>query len=282
MLLREKGFKALPSYIHLRKDKGFNLASNFPASINIGNDNREGITNVLFQTDPNLTDSIARAFYDSHIEMENKIPTIKPNSRFYVCPACHEVYDKELFAGYNLCDGTAATPHKRTITEPKDWHPPLTDAGFNWLLGALERDLSSNLATGNYGEMKAGNVATAKEKLKLEKELMSNAHKMASFKINTLLGNVSQYVNPEFYMPPRKVSNLFSYSFVYEFIMGMTRNIYSVLSKGKGLAAVNAIATNRLVYEEHNEHEMGYSSKRQQEEEGQDLFSKLFGKVHNL
>jgi hypothetical protein len=53
------------------------------------------------------------------------------------------------------------------------------------------------------------------------------------------------------------------------------------LSKGKNLAAVNAIATNRLVYEEHNEHEMGYSSRRG-EGENQDLFSKIFNKSHNL
>jgi hypothetical protein len=64
--------------------------------------------------------------------------------------------------------------------------------------------------------------------------------------------------------------------------MGYARNIYAVLSKGKNLAAVNAIATNRLVYEEHNEHEMGYSSKRREDAENQDLFSKIFNKSHNL
>ena len=258
------------------------MPTNFPAQINIGSENREGITNTIFQVDPKLIDSIARVFYDSHIEMEDGAITIKPNSRFYECPDCHAVYDKELYAGYNFCDGTTENQHKKTITFPKDWHPRCTEAGFNFLLGSLERDLSSNLATGNYGERNVTDVHSAKDKMKLENLLMSNAHKMSCFKINTLLGNPKLYLNKEVYEHPNRISTFFSYSFVYEFIMGFTRNIYSVLSKGKGLAAVNAIATNRLVYEEHNEHEMGYSSRRGNEGESQDLFSKIFNKSHNL
>lgn len=258
------------------------MPTNFPAQINIGEGNHEGMINTIFQTDSKLIDSIARMFFDSHVAMEDGLVKIKPNSRFYVCKICKEVYDKELYSGYNTCDGTAAMPHPKTITDPKDWHPPCTNAGFNFLLGSIERDLSSNLATGNYGEKRASDVATAKEKLKLENLLMSNAHKMACFNINTLLGNPKLYLNKEIWEPPNRISSFFTYSFVYSFIMGYARNIYAVLSKGKNLAAVNAIATNRLVYEEHNEHEMGYSSKRREDAENQDLFSKIFNKSHNL
>ena len=254
----------------------------FPAQINIGGENREGITNTIFQVDTKLIDSIARIFYDSHIEMEGNEITIKPNSRFYECPICHAVYDKELYAGYNFCDGSPEHPHPKAITAPKDWYPKCTEAGFNFLLGSIERDLSSNLATGNYGETTPKDVSGAKNKMKLENQLMSNAHKMACFKINTLLDNPKLYLNKEVYEAPNRISTFFSYSFVYEFIMGFTRNIYSVLSKGKSLAAVNAIATNRLVYEEHNEHEMGYSARRGNDGENQDLFSKIFNKSHNL
>jgi len=259
------------------------MPTNFPAQISISNDNREGITRVLFQLDPNLLDSIARKFYDSHIELVDGKPSIRPNSRFYVCPICGAIYDKELYAGYNMCTGKAAHEHDPTITNPKDWNPPLTDAGFNFLLASSESALSSNLATGNYGETSTQDVRSAKEKMRLEKGLMSNAHKMASFMINSLIGNFPRYVNKEIYAEGNRISNFFSYSFDYSFIMEMSRNIYSVLSKGKNLEAVKEIASNRLVYEESNVHEMGYSSRKQdQEQQGNDWFNKIFGRQHGI
>ncbi len=270
------------------------MPESFPSAIQINNDNRESITKVLFQIDPNLLDSIARTFYDSHIEVSGENPTIKPNAKFYVCPyvekdengdvkfACNQIYDKEVYLGYSTCNGTLEHPHPRTITIPKDWHPILTDAGFNFILGALEMDLNGNLATGNYGEREVSNVAGAKNKMNLEKELMRNSHKMACFMINTLLGNIRLYINPEYYTPPKKISNLFTYSFVYKFVLSMTRNIFSVLSRGKSMDAVNAIATNRLVYEERAERQQGYSSTRQEEQSGKDMFGKVFEKIHGL
>ena len=253
----------------------------FPSEITINNESRESITNVLFQLDPELLDSIARTFYDSHIEVENGRPQIVANARIYKCPVCGERYDKNLYAFYAICEGTPEHKHERVATEPEDWHPMLTATGFNFIIGAIKWSVNSNLATGNYGEMRVRDVRSAKEKLNLEKQLLSNAHKMACFMINTLLGNIKLYINPEYYTAPRKISNLFTYSFVYEFVLGMSRNIYSVLSKGKGLEAVNAIATNRLVYEEHAQHEQGYTSSRK-EEERKSFFDKLWEETHGI
>jgi hypothetical protein len=248
----------------------------FPVSVSIANDNREGITRVLFQADPNLLDSLARSFFDSHVELVNNLPTIKPNARMYKCETCQALFDRELITNYAICDGIQEKPHTRSITVPQDWKPPCTNSGFNALLGAVERDLSSTLATGNYGDRVANDVSSAKQKLKLEQELLSRAYHMACSELNMLVGN------KDFMQPDIDLAQFFSYSFVYSYVMGMTSNIYAGLTKGKGLAAINALATNRVVYEEKQEHEMGYSNRRSPEQDAKNLFDKVFNTNHNI
>lgn len=253
------------------------MDSQFPISFSIQDSKPEGIIQVLFKLDPAILDGIARRFYDSHIEVENNVPKLVPNAHIYKCPICGAEYDRELTQNYSVCTGTQAKPHKRVNTIPKDWNPPLTQKGINFLLSVIETDLSSNLSTGNYGDAApVTRVSDAKEKLQIEKMLRRVAWAMASYHLFALLGN------KEFLSPNLNVKEFFSYSFCSNYIISMSMNIYSTLSKGKNMEAIEKLTSNRVVMEARNMNEMGYSSRHTPIEEGKTWLDKFFDKTHNM
>lgn len=229
-------------------------------TLNITEASREGLVNVIFKLDPKIIDYAFNTFYDSHIEnrgtAENPILDGVANSTYYECPICYQRKNRDtalVSQAYQVCNGTIDEPHQAVSTYPIDWRPILKKAGLRFILGQINIALNANIATGN----QSGSTGDEKNKTTLEERLRYLAWFQAYSALAVIVGYPSLYVS-DWVITEKKLHHIFSMGFCTNFIIDMSVNIVSNLTKGKGMATVSKVLETKVSTEANTHHDIAY------------------------
>ena len=229
-------------------------------TLNITEASREGLVNVIFRLDPKIVDYVFNTFYDSHIEnrgtSENPIIDGIANSTYYECPTCHDRKNRDtaiIAQSYQMCSGKMENPHTPISTYPIDWRPILKKAGLRFILGQVNIGLNTNVSTGNL----SGADGDVKNKITLEERLRYLAWFQSYSMLAVIVGYPSLYVS-DWVVEQKKLHNIFSMGFCTNFIVDMSYNILSNMTKGKNMATVSKVLETKVSTEANTHHDIAY------------------------
>lgn len=251
-------------------------------TISLDDQARQSIVTVMFSLDINIINWIGSTYYDAHtMKQENGSILLVPNAEFYECPKCKQVKSSntDIAKLYSECSGTKQKSHDTIPTKPLNWKPLFSKSGINYILGSIYAMINANIQTGNFGK----NELDVKKKAELDERLMwtafdSSVYSWASIlddrKTNVALWIVGEDGND------KKVIEVFNVGFLARELVNMTINIYSSLTKGKGMEAVSKLMESRS----HIEQEI--INRTQREETVEDIKKRthggIFGNIGNV
>lgn len=230
-------------------------------TLNITEASREGLINVIFKLDPRILDWTFNTFGDSHIENhgtdENPKLVGVANSTIYECPVCHSKKDKDtsvMSQMYTTCSGTKESPHAIQTTVPVDWYPILKNAGLRYILGQINSAINTNIATGNL----SGTTADMKNKMTFEERLRYLSWYQSYTMLCVIVGYPSLYIS-DWVINKKQLNSIFSMGFCTNFILTMSNNIMSSMTKGKGMATIGKVLETKVSTEAQTQHEIHYA-----------------------
>lgn len=237
-----------------------NLLSLQSPTLNITEASRDGVINVLFRLDPKIVDWVFNTFYDSYIENrgteERPIINSVANSTYYECPICGQRKNKDaslLPQSFLSCSGTVKESHETAATIPLDWRPILKKAGLRYILGQVNSTLNTNIQTGNL----SGSDQDAKKNMSLEGRLRYLAWYQSYSMVAVIVGYPSLYV-ADWVVKEKKLHQIFSMGFCTNFIIDMSNNILSAMTKGKNMATVSKVLETKVSTESNTHHNIEY------------------------
>ncbi len=215
-------------------------------NVQVSNQDKDSIVKIVFRVDPEILEWAVKTMGDSHIEIDKNsgAPQIVPNTNSFRCPKCDKVKMKSAMLppqAYMLCSGVEGNRHEATATEPEHFDPICTAAGIDYLLGSIAGSMNTNFSSANF----ASSDADTKNGMSLDMRLRLMGWADGVETLATLIGNSN-------YLTQRAMDNLeqvFTIPFMTKIITTLGWNIYANAAKGKGVGAVNTVATNRIAVE---------------------------------